>query len=473
MTGDSAKSSKRRLTKNPENQQFITDRLIERLLTASQSGDAVNRIIWDYGMGAVKGKLAYAVSGFGVRTTVSGQVAFIFNYHAGPKGKRKEHRIKFGEHSDYTASEAREKARGFAEDLKKGINPLRGLRALENEPTFAELAKAWLEYAKTVTRKRETSLYDDHRMLGLNQDGEPIVDKNPAMQKKRILPVLGEFQLREITKINIARFHNSLRETPYRANRVLVLIKTIFNYGMTDDSPFKEWIAANPAEGIKTFPEDKKERCLNEEEIERFQRALDEFSNQNAANCLRLLLLTGSRVGETLKARWEDFDLESGKWTKPSHHTKQKKTEKLSLGEAALDLLRSMKPKNATGPLFPAMKMRKDGERYRDSLKRPWIAACRAAGLGVEVPIKDEDGKPRLGRNGDPLMRFKPNVRVHDLRHTYASWLVSNGVGLEVIGKSLGHVQASTTARYSHVQDEAVRAGANHLAEIIKFKKRA
>lgn len=112
---------------------------------------------------------------------------------------------------------------------------------------------------------------------------------------------------------------------------------------------------------------------------------------------MRLLLLTGSRAGEALRAEWKEFDLSA----------------------PALDLLCSMKPKNATGPLFPG---RESGHRV--SLKRPWLQACKAAGL---VTVEMVKGK-RKGKDGAPRMlkRYKPTVRLHDLRHSYASHLVSN-----------------------------------------------
>lgn len=107
------------------------------------------------------------------------------------------------------------------------------------------------------------------------------------------------------------------------------------------------------------------------------------------------------------------------------------------------------------------------GIGHRVSLKRPWLQACKAAGL---VTVEMVKGK-RKGKDGAPRMlkRYKPTVRLHDLRHSYASHLVSNGVGLQIVGKLLGHVQASTTMRYAHLQDEALRTATNRLATIIDF----
>jgi integrase len=180
-------------------------------------------------------------------------------------------------------------------------------------------------------------------------------------------------------------------------------------------------------------------------------------------------LLTGSRAGEALHAEWKEFDLTRGVWTKPTHHTKQKREEHVPLSAPAIELLRIIKPRNATGPLFPGTKRKgrngkMTGGDNRVSLKRPWLQALKAAGL---VTVEMVKGK-RVGKDGKAKMlkRYKPTVRIHDLRHSYASHLVSNGVGLQIVGKLLGHVQASTTMRYAHLQDEALRAATNRLSTI-------
>jgi site-specific recombinase XerD len=98
------------------------------------------------------------------------------------------------------------------------------------------------------------------------------------------------------------------------------------------------------------------------------------------------------------------------------------------------------------------------------SLKRPWLQACKAAGLAEAYNVQ--------GKRKRMLTRYRPTVRLHDLRHSYASHLVSNGVGLQIVGKLLGHVQVSTTMRYAHLQDEALRTATNQLATIIDFQSK-
>ena len=126
-------------------------------------------------------------------------------------------------------------------------------------------------------------------------------------------------------------------------------------------------------------------------------------------------------------------------------------------------------PKNPTGPLFPGRERKGKDRDARVSLRRPWIAACRAAGLVEEFLV---NGK-RKGKDGKPvkLKHYRPTVRIHDLRHSYASHLVSIGVSLHIVGKLLGHTQASTTMRYAHLQDETLRAATNRFGQIYSTSK--
>jgi integrase len=243
-----------------------------------------------------------------------------------------------------------------------------------------------------------------------------------------------------------------LKATPYQANRVLELLSAMFNYAIREKMG-----TDNPARGIETFPEAKRECWLTVEDLQRFREALDSYADQNAANALRLLMLTGSREGEVLKAEWEEFDLVRGGWTKPSHHTKQKKLEHIPLSAPALKLLESMMPVNPTGPLFPGAT-----GGARTTLRRPWVQACKKAGLVETITVK---GKRHT------ITKFRPTIRIHDLRHNFASHLASNGVTLQIVGKLLGHTMAQTTMRYAHLQDEALRAATNRFGEIYTDSK--
>jgi integrase len=266
------------------------------------------------------------------------------------------------------------------------------------------------------------------------------------MVNRIINPSLGKRRLKAVSKRDVELLHSSLKETPYQANRVLALLSTMFNFGVGH-----KWLVENPTSRIEKFPEAKRECWLTVEQVQKFRQALDTYGDQNAANALRLLLFTGSREGEVLKAEWEQFDLERGVWTKPSHNTKQKRVEHVPLSADIIELLQSMKPQ-ASGPLFPGAQ-----GGARTTLRRPWVQACKAVGLVTTEEVKGKRG---------PITKYRPTIRIHDLRHSFASHLVSNGVSLQIVGKLLGHTQAGTTMRYAHLQDEALRAASNRLSAI-------
>jgi integrase len=386
----------------------ITESTIKNLKTPKHG----NEVTWDG-----------EIPGFGVRITAAGVKSFVLSYRI--HGVKRRYTI--GRCSEWSAKAARDEATELKKAIRNGQDPLSLKRQQSSEPTFNELTKQYLdEYA--AKDKRPTSIRNDRQMInGL------------------LIPRWSSIQIKAITKRDVDALHRSMKATPYRANRLLSLLSKMFNlaveWGYRDD---------NPARGVEKYHEDRRERWLNKEELSRLDEALTKYSDQSAANAIRLLVLTGAREGEVLKADWTQFDLKRGTWTKPSHHTKQRKIEHVPLGELALNLLRKIKPK-ASGPLFPGA----DVGKARVTIRRPWVQVCKAAGLSDAIEMK---GKRRK------IIRYKPTVRIHDLRHTYASQLVSNGVSLQVIGRLLGHTNPQTTNRYAHVADEALRDAANRFA---------
>lgn len=183
----------------------------------------------------------------------------------------------------------------------------------------------------------------------------------------------------------------------------------------------------NPVKGIERYPEEKRNRWLDNDEVQRLWDVLNEYNNQDVANAIRLLLLTGSRRNEVLHATWDQFDLDNSVWTKPAHTTKQKRMEHLPLSAQAISILKTMKSKSNSSFLFPG----KTSNKPVQGIKKAWHTIRKKAELS--------------------------DVRLHDLRHTYASHLVSNGLSLSIVGKLLGHTQVSTTQRYAHLADEPLR----------------
>jgi integrase len=379
------------------------------------------------------------ISGFGLRVTASGSKGFVLNY----RFNGQERRYTIGPFPEFSVEIARSKGFELRQSISNGVDPFtlretKHREAVESEArlrTLRDLATEYLE-RHAIVHKRPKSVRDDKAML------EGV-----------ILAKLGRIRVAHVSRRDVSDLHTSLQATPYLANRVLALLRKMFNFAISDNE--REWgIAKNPASGVQKFQEEKRERWLSKEELERLAAALDSYPDkravlaevsekqrvfvrseaQRAVNAIRLITVTGARKGEVLLATWSQFDLERGMWTKPSHNTKQKRVEHVPLSNQAIVFLQSL-PKESEF-LFPGRK----GEHLTD-LKFPWAAICKDAQIA--------------------------GVRVHDLRHTFASHLVSSGVSLPTIGKLLGHTQAQTTARYAHLADNPLREAANLFPRVL------
>ncbi len=204
------------------------------------------------------------------------------------------------------------------------------------------------------------------------------------------------------------------------------------------------WRDDNPATGFRRRMETPRERYLSQDELAHLAVALDAAEDDRAAGIIRLCMLTGARVGEVRQARFEDFNLEHLSWTKPAATTKQRRVHRVPISDEAAAIVRQCRITAFTGCpwLFPSDA---PGQPVQE-IRRFW------ARIQKEVGIQD--------------------VRIHDLRHTFASLLVSGGASLEMIGKLLGHSQMQTTQRYAHLMDSPLRAGVNAVASAFKPKPR-
>ena len=398
--------------------------LDEKAIKALPAPAAGNRITYDT-----------EVKGFGLRVTSAGAKAFVLNYRVG----KTERRITIGSYPDWSAKAARDHAKGLKRRIDVGEDPMGERHNDRAAPTIDKLADRFVE--EHLVKRRPATQTDYKSILALY-----------------IRPQLGKTRVADLRHSEIERLHALVaKKAPYRANRVVAVLSKMLSLAIK-----WEMRTDNPARGIERTPEQKRERYLSPAEIARLGEALATVREQTSANAIRLLLLTGARKSEVLKARWTEFDLGSGIWVKPSAHTKTKKDHRVPLSAPARLLLSEMRAEadkeikrgGAVEYLFEAA----EGKPLTD-IKRTWASVCVAAGLGKMVDAKDKAGKPVKVWEGD--------ARMHDLRHTYASILASHGLSLPIIGRLLGHTQAQTTQRYAHLMDDPLRAATERVGAVV------
>jgi integrase len=352
--------------------------------------------------------------GFGVRILPSGRRSYLVQYRAG----RRSRRITLGPHGVLTTDQARGMAIEVLAEVRSGGDPATERKDRREALTVQELASRF-DAEHVAVHLKESTAREYRRNL-----------------RRFILPVLGRHKVLDVTRADVARFHHDLRHIPYQANRNLEIISKMFNlaemWGLRPDG-------SNPRRHLRKYPELKRERFLSPAELRRLGEVLDAMQQErlelpSAITAIRLLVLTGCRLNEIMKLRWEDVDLPVGLLRLPDSKTGAKSVQ---LGQAALEVLRQAEPV----PSNPYVIHGTQPGRPLADLQPFWQRVRARAG-------------------------FK-DARIHDLRHTFASVAVASGQGLPMIGKLLGHSQVQTTARYAHLAGDPVRAAANDVSATV------
>ena len=345
------------------------------------------------------------LTGFGVRVRKSGRKNYILQTRI--DGKLRWFTI--GRHGPLTADEARTKALEILASAKKGIDPRSDTAKPEAEPVMTDLGKRFLEDYVPVHCKPRTQ--EEYR-----RSVELFID-----------PAIGTKQVAEVQRKDIAELHHGLRDKPYQANRTLGVLSKMFSlaevWGWRPDG-------SNPCRHVKRYKERKRERFLSPEETERLGEVLREVEREmpSAVAAIRLLLLTGCRLSEIQTLRWEYV-----------------KDDCIELPDAKTD--------GRAVPLGPeARAILASLPRQEDN---PWVIAGRLPG----THLTDMQRPWRRIRTRADL----EDVRIHDLRHSFASRALALGESLTMIGKLLGHTQVQTTARYAHLARDSIQTAAARI----------
>jgi integrase len=400
--------------------------LTERFVRSATAGDRPSPIFMDD-----------EVIGFGLQVRQNGRKTFTLDYTF--EGRRR--RFTIGDYPAWSVALARDEAKRLKRDVDAGRDPLNVRDERWAAPTIKDLVERYLE--EHTTKLVPNARRDQTNMLAtyvLPVWGDRKVTDIRTRDVDALLAEIAKGRARRhkaTTKQKRLKPLAPAKPTPIQANRVGGIIRKMFNLAVR-----WELRADNPASAFLRNPEQPRERFLDLKEIARLSEVLNEHPNRRGVNIIRMLMLTGARRGEVLNARWEQFDLENGVWTKPAATTKQKRMHRVPISSAVVDLLKSIRP---TMPddcpwVFPGDV---EGKPIQE-IKRFWDDVRTEAGI--------ED------------------VRIHDLRHTFASLLVSGGASLPLIGQMLGHTQVQTTLRYAHLFDDPMRKAAEMVGTAIQAK---
>ena len=350
------------------------------------------------------------IAGFGVRIMPSGAKTYQAQYRKGGRTRR----ISLGRHGTITVEQARLLAKEVLGDVAKGENPAEDIAQHRKAPTVAALCERFFQ-AHVMERCRPSTQGEYRRAIDMF-----------------INPALGSFKLVDLERKDVAELHHKFRDKPYQANRTLGVLSKMFNlaeiWGLRPDG-------SNPCRHVPKYREHKRERYLSQLELQRLGQVLleaerDGSETQHMIAAFRLLILTGCRLGEIQTLQW-GFITDQG-MELPDTKTGARRIPLPSAARAVLSAL----------PRFdgnPYVIVGKVAGKHATDFQHPWRRIRERAGL--------------------------TRVRIHDLRHTYASNAVSSGMPIQMVGRLLGHTQIQTTMRYAHLADDPVKQAAEENAE--------
>ncbi|EGO94287.1 site-specific integrase [Acidiphilium sp. PM] len=379
--------------------------ITKRSIDALQAPAKGEVVLWDS-----------ALKGFGLRVRPSGEKTFITCYRPNGGGRGQPYRkFVIGSYgSPWTPEQARKKAEAVLLEVRNGGDPAAVKRELRSAETVADLAERFLSDHVEAKRKSRTAA-----------EYKRLIDKN-------ILPEIGSVPIHQLSPKQVDRLHQRMKKTPYQANRVLAVLGSMLTkaegWGLRP-------LHTNPCARIERFPEKARERMLSASELAALSVAIDEYPSPIVRAALKLLVFSGARLSEILTLKWATINFERGEARLQDSKTGQKT---IHLPPPAIAILSEL-PREAGNPyVLPGQK----ANSHLVNLEKPWRAIRAKAGLD--------------------------DVRLHDLRHCFASIAASSGMGLPIIGKLLGHTQSATTQRYAHISADPLKLAAANIAEQIE-----
>ncbi|MDP0927963.1 tyrosine-type recombinase/integrase [Paracoccus onubensis] len=350
------------------------------------------------------------LKGFGLRVYPSGRKMYLAQFRTGGRLRR----INIGLHGAVTPDLARTEAMKHLSGVRLGADPAGERDRRKASPTVKEFGTRFLSdhvalHCKAKTHREYQRAFD----LYIN-------------------PKFGSHRITDISRTDVVRLHQSMKQTPYQANRTVAILSVMFtvahSWGIRTDG-------MNPCWKVKRYREEKRERYLIPDELARLGKVLDEARDEpEAVNCIRLLLLTGCRLSEIQTLKWDYVDYTVGVLRLPDSKTGAKL---VPIGKAAIEVLKNIlkvegNPYVITGRI--------EGQHLTD-MQKPWRRLRKRAGLD--------------------------DLRIHDLRHSFASDALQLGQDLTMIGRLLGHTQVQTTARYAHLKTDPIRSAADEVSEAV------
>jgi integrase len=340
-------------------------------------------------------KNGHWIAGFGCCVTSAGHRSFVLNYRNSDGRAR---RLTIGSPPAWSVEAARREAAELKYRIDNGDDPLAEREAVRRAETVGQLIDLFIR---------------DH-VVGRRSER----DYRSSLEEVR--HAIGTVKVGAVTSSDLQRLHRAItaRKAPYRANRVMACASRMFNYAVR-----QKMRPDNPVKDVERNTESRRERYLSESELSRLTAALAAHPDQGIADMFRFALWTGARIGECQHATWNQFDGDFARWTKPSSVVKTGKDHSVPLSAPARQMLARISRTSKADLVFRPVDY--------SWLRRVFAKICRAAQIR--------------------------GLRIHDLRHSYASTLVNADVPLPVIGKLLGHSKTATTERYSHLYPDTLK----------------